>query len=71
MGEVVYVGEGDNVFRRLAQHDKDEKTKFWTRYVAVISKDFNLRKAPVRYLECRLISMGYATGRATGKVLEA
>lgn len=64
MGEVVYIGEGDNVFRRLAQHDKDEKKEFWTRCVAVISKDLNLTKAHVRYLESRLISMGYAAGRA-------
>lgn len=64
IGEVVYVGEGDNVFKRLASHDKDEKKEFWTRCVAVISKDLNLTKAHVRYLESRLISMGYAAGRA-------
>ncbi len=64
IGEVVYVGEGDNVFKRLAWHDKDEKKDFWTRCVAVISKDLNLTKAHVRYLESRLISMGYAAGRA-------
>lgn len=63
IGEVVYVGEGDNVFKRLASHDKDEKKEFWTRCVAVISKDLNLTKAHVRYLESRLISMGYAAGR--------
>ena len=39
IGEVVYIGEGDNVFKRLASHDKDEKKEFWTRCVAVISKD--------------------------------
>ncbi|QDT04232.1 hypothetical protein K227x_26220 [Rubripirellula lacrimiformis] len=64
IGEVVYVGEGDNVFKRLASHDRDEKKEFWTRCVAVISKDLNLTKAHVRYLESRLISMGYAAGRA-------
>ncbi|TWT66707.1 GIY-YIG nuclease family protein [Allorhodopirellula solitaria] len=64
IGEVVYVGEGDNVFTRLASHDKDERKEFWTRCVAVISKDLNLTKAHVRYLESRLISLGYAAGRA-------
>lgn len=64
MGEIVYIGEGDNVFRRLAQHDKDEKKEFWTRCVGVISKDLNLTKAHVRYLESRLITLGYAAGRA-------
>lgn len=63
-GEVIYVGEGDNVFKRLAAHDKDEKKEFWTRCVAVISKDLNLTKAHVRYLESRLISIGCASGRA-------
>jgi hypothetical protein len=62
IGEVVYVGDGDNVFKRLASHDKDEKKEFWTRCVAVISKDLNLTKAHVRYLESCLISMGYAAG---------
>ncbi len=64
IGEVIYVGEGDNVFKRLASHDKDEKKEFWTRCVAVISKDLNLTKGHVRYLESRLISMGYTAGRA-------
>ncbi len=64
IGEVVYIGEGDNVFKRLASHDKDERKEFWTRCVAVISKDLNLTKAHVRYLESRLITMGYAAGRA-------
>lgn len=64
LGEIVYVGEGDNVFKRIASHDKDDKKEFWTRCVAVISKDLNLTKAHVRYLESRLISMGNATGRA-------
>ncbi|MCR9207653.1 MAG: GIY-YIG nuclease family protein [bacterium] len=63
-GEVVYVGEGDNVYKRLAVHDKDERRDFWTRCVAVISKDLNLTKAHVRYLESRLISIGCASGRA-------
>ena len=65
LGEIVYVGEGDNVFKRLATHDKDEKKEFGTRCVAVISKDLNLTKAHVRYLESRLISLGQAAGRAS------
>ncbi len=61
----IYVGEGDNVFKRLASHDKDPAKEFWTRCVGIISKDLNLTKAHVRYLESRLISMGHAAGRAT------
>lgn len=64
INEIVYIGEGDNVLTRLASHNKDEKKDFWTRCVCVISKDLNLTKAHVRYLESRLIALGYAAGRA-------
>lgn len=64
MNEIVYIGEGDNVMTRLVKHNKDESKDFWTRCVSVISKDLNLTKAHVRYLESRLIALGYAAGRA-------
>ena len=60
----VYIGEGDNVFTRLTQHDKDELKEFWTRAVVAISKDENLTKSHGRFLESRLISMAKAAGRA-------
>jgi len=53
--ERVYIGESDNVWERLSQHNQDDKKEFWTRTVVVISKDENLTKAHVRYLESRLI----------------
>lgn len=62
--DVVYIGEGDNVFKRLAAHDKDASKEFWVRCVSIISKDLNLTKAHVRYLESRLIELGVASGRA-------
>jgi hypothetical protein len=62
--ELVYVGEGENVLRRLVHHDKDEKKDFWSRTVLVISKDENLTKSHVRYLESRLIQMVTDAGRA-------
>ena len=37
--DMIYVGEGDNVFKRIAAHDKDVDKEFWVRCVAVISKD--------------------------------
>lgn len=61
----VYIGEGDNVLSRLTAHDKDESKDFWTRCVVVISKDENLTKSHVRYLESRLIQMAYEAGRCT------
>jgi hypothetical protein len=60
----VYVGEGDDVGRRLAKHDKDESKDFWTRVCVITSKDANLTKSHVRYLEARLLKLIPAIGRA-------
>jgi hypothetical protein len=49
----VYVGEGDDVWARLASHDSNKD--FWTWVVVFVSKDDNLTKAHVRWLEARLV----------------
>lgn len=51
----IYVGEADILSKRLDQHVKDKG--FWTRAVVFTSKDQNLNKAHVRYLESRLIRL--------------
>ena len=51
----VYVGEGDEIGKRLYSHNKDKE--FWDRFVAITSKDMNLTKAHVRYLEGRLLAV--------------
>jgi hypothetical protein len=57
----VYIGEAESVRDRLRGHlDKD----FWNHVVFFISKDENLTKAHVRYLEGRLIEQAKAAGRA-------
>lgn len=61
---LVYVGETDNVGKRLAQHNKDETKDFWDRACVITSKDQNLTKAHVRYLESRLITATTEAGRA-------
>lgn len=50
--EQVYIGEAESVLKRLTQHltQKD----FWNEAVVFISKDENLNKAHVKYLENRL-----------------
>jgi hypothetical protein len=60
----VYAGEGDNVFNRLRKHNTDPDKDFWTQTVLVISKDENLTKAHVRYLESRLITLTKLANRA-------
>jgi len=57
----VYVGEAENIRDRLRGHlDKD----FWNHVVFFISKDENLTKAHVRYLEGRLIEQARSAERA-------
>lgn len=61
---LAYVGETDNVGKRLAQHNKDETKVFWEQTCVITSKDQNLTKAHVRYLESRLISIAKEAGRS-------
>lgn len=53
--EMIYVGESDNVWERLAYHNRDASKEFWNRTVIITSKDENLTKSHVRYLESQLI----------------
>ena len=57
----VYIGEAESIRDRLRGHlDKD----FWNHVIFFISKDENLTKAHVRYLEGRLIEQAKLAGRA-------
>jgi hypothetical protein len=51
----VYIGEGDPIRPRLEQHHA--KKDFWTSAVLFTSKDENLNKAHIQYLESRLVSL--------------
>lgn len=50
---IVYVGESENVYDRLKQHDAPNGKDFWTECVVFISKDNRLNKAHIKYLEHR------------------
>ena len=66
-GQLAYVGEGDDVGKRLYQHARSEESNgkdFWDRAVVLTSKDTNLTKAHARYLESRLIHLATAASRA-------
>jgi hypothetical protein len=57
----IYVGEAESIRDRLRGHfDKD----FWNQVVFFVSKDENLTKAHIRYLEGRLIEQARSVGRA-------
>jgi hypothetical protein len=61
VGERAYIGEAENVFQRLKQHLATKE--FWTRVVIVTSKDDNLTKAHVKYLESRMVTLAREAGR--------
>ena len=63
----LYVGEGDPVGPRLDQHYNDDQKSFWTHAVIFTSKDQNLNKAHVQYLESGLITLALRAKRATLK----
>lgn len=66
-GQKAYIGEGDDVSKRLYQHARSEDQNgkdFWDRAIVLTSKDTNLTKAHARYLESRLISLALHASRA-------
>lgn len=63
--EKIYIGESDNVFKRLTDHNKDDNKEFWNRTALIISKDENLTKSHIRYLESKLIQLAQQARRGT------
>ena len=57
-----YIGEAEVVRERLKQHKSKE---FWVSAIVFVSKDENLTKAHVRYLESRMLTEASAVGRFT------
>ena len=63
---LVYIGESDDVGTRLKQHNRPEERggkDFWEKVCLVTSKDQNLTKAHVKYLESLLIQNADQVGR--------
>lgn len=58
----IYIGETDDLPGRLDSHSKTKD--FWNRVIVFTSKDANLNKAHIRYLEARLIAIARAANRA-------
>ncbi|OAI46621.1 hypothetical protein AYO43_05895 [Nitrospira sp. SCGC AG-212-E16] len=57
-----YIGEAEVIRDRLKQHKTKE---FWVSAIVFVSKDENLTKAHVRYLESRLLTEAAQIGRFT------
>lgn len=56
-----YIGEAENVYARLVQHVAEKE--FWNEAVVFISKDENLNKAHIKYLESRLHDIAIQANR--------
>lgn len=59
--DLVYIGEGEEILKRIIQHLplKD----FWHETIVFVSKDENLNKAHIKYLENRLYDLAKAAKR--------
>ena len=72
--EKIYVGEAENVAKRLASR-KHVDRDFWVSAIVFVSKDQNLTKAHIKYIEGEVISRGQSLGlllensQASGAVL--
>lgn len=65
---LAYIGEAEVIRDRLKQHRGKE---FWVSAIVFVSKDENLTKAHVRYLESRLLAEASQAGRFTLEQNEA
>ena len=57
---LVYIGEAETISSRLKQHKEKE---FWNSAIIFVSKDENLTKSHIRYLEGKLIQTSQNIGR--------
>lgn len=57
----IYIGEAEDIFKRLTQHVKEKD--FWNEAIVFISKDENLNKAHIKYLENRLHEIAFTANR--------
>jgi len=59
--DVIYIGEAENIIKRLSQHLNEKD--YWNEAVILISKDDNLNKAHIKYLENRLHQIAVKVNR--------
>ena len=57
----IYIGEADNVYKRLLQHDAGKD--FWDQAVAFVSKDQTLNKAHARWIEQQMLNQARQAAR--------
>lgn len=58
---LAYIGESEEVAKRLTSHDRQKE--FWNEVVMFTSKDENLTKAHIKYLESSLVALSGKANR--------
>ena len=61
--DLAYVGESECLIERLMTHNRSDQKDFWQTTFVISSKDANLTKAHIRYLEARLVEVVNQAGR--------
>lgn len=59
--ELAYIGEAEGIYRRLNEHLS--RKDFWNEALVFVSKDENLNKAHIKYLESRLHEIAIKVNR--------
>ena len=59
--DLVYIGEAESILKRLNQHLNQKD--FWNETIVFVSKDDNLNKAHIKYLENRLHEIAQSAKR--------
>jgi len=59
--DLVYIGEAESILKRLNQHLNQKD--FWNEAIVFISKDENLNKAHIKYLENRMHNIALTANR--------
>ena len=62
-GDSVYIGEAEGILKRINQHISKDTWQDWTECVVFVSKDDELNKAQVKYLESSLYELAQDAGR--------
>lgn len=59
--DIVYIGETEELFKKLVKHLGEKE--FWNEAVVITSKDSNLNKAHIKFLESKMYEKAIDVGR--------
>ncbi len=60
----IYIGQGEDVGKRLKQHQGDDAKEFWNETVVFVSGNESLNRAHISHLESSLTQLAFAAKRA-------